>query len=44
MLYDTHSPAKIRVKGVLSNIPEFYKEYCVHKDDNLYRNKLISFI
>lgn len=44
MLYDTHSPAKIRVNGVLSNIPEFYKEYCVHKDDNLYRNKLISFI
>tara|TARA_B110000977_G_scaffold196514_1_gene277036 strand:- start:522 stop:2366 length:1845 start_codon:yes stop_codon:yes gene_type:complete len=44
MLYDTHSPAQIRVNGVLSNIPQFYKEYCVHKEDEMYRHKLISFI
>ena len=44
MLFDTHSPPKIRVNGVLSNISEFYKAYCVHKDDEMYRDKLISFI
>ena len=44
LLYDTHSPPKIRVNCVLSNISEFYKEYNVHKEDELYRYKLISFI
>ena len=33
---DPHSPANFRVNGVVSNIPEFYTAFNVHKSDSLY--------
>ncbi|MEN8193290.1 MAG: M13 family metallopeptidase [Bacteroidota bacterium] len=35
---DPHSPAKYRVIGPLSNIPEFYKTFDVKEGDGMYRS------
>ena len=35
---DSHSPAKFRVIGSLSNIPEFYKTFDVKEGDGMYRS------
>lgn len=35
---DPHSPAKYRVIGPLSNIPEFYKTFNVKEGDRMYRS------
>jgi len=34
---DEHSPAKYRVIGTLSNIPEFYKTFGVKQGDKMWR-------
>jgi len=36
---DPHSPAKYRVIGSLSNIPEFYKTFNVKEGDGMYRSE-----
>jgi putative endopeptidase len=38
VLTDPHSPAKFRVNGPFSNLPEFYKAFGVKKGDKLYRS------
>lgn len=37
VLTDPHSPAKFRVLGPLSNMPQFYKAFNVKKGDGMYR-------
>jgi putative endopeptidase len=36
---DVHSPAKFRVNGVLSNLPEFYEAFNVSEGDPMYRSE-----
>ncbi len=36
-LTDPHSPARFRVNGPMSNLPEFYAAFAVKKGDKLYR-------
>ena len=36
---DPHSPARFRVLGSLSNIPEFYKTFNVKEGDGMYRSE-----
>jgi len=37
LLSDPHSPAKYRVIGVVSNMPEFYEAFDVKEGDGLWR-------
>lgn len=37
LITDPHAPGMYRVKGVLSNMPEFYHTYEVQPDDGMYR-------
>ena len=39
ILSNEHSPAKFRVNGVLSNLPEFYKAFNVKPTDKMYISK-----
>ncbi len=34
---DEHSPVKFRVNGPLSNLPEFYKAFCIKEGDAMWR-------
>ncbi len=36
---DVHSPAKFRVNGPLSNMPEFYEAFSVKESNAMYRNE-----
>lgn len=38
LITDPHSPGMYRVKGVLSNMPEFYRAYDVKPEDGMYRS------
>jgi len=38
---DPHSPAKYRVLGPLSNIPEFYEAFNVKEGDGMYRDEAV---
>jgi len=38
LLTDPHSPGKYRVIGILSNLPEFYRAFDVHKGDPMWRS------
>ena len=38
MLNDTHSPDKIRVNAVLSNLDKFYEIYDIQSGDGMYIN------
>lgn len=37
VMTDVHAPAKFRINGPLSNIPEFYKTFNIKKGDAMYR-------
>ena len=37
VMTDPHSPSRFRVNGPLSNLPEFYAAFGVHKGDKLFR-------
>lgn len=39
VMTDVHSPAKFRVNGVLSNLPEFYEAFNVNEGDSMYRSE-----
>jgi putative endopeptidase len=41
VMTNVHSPAKFRVNGVLSNLPEFYETFNVKEGDAMYRNDSI---
>ncbi|MBK8847376.1 MAG: M13 family metallopeptidase [Bacteroidetes bacterium] len=36
---DVHAPARFRVNGPLSNMPEFYNAFGINKGDNMYRDE-----
>lgn len=36
LVNDNHSPAKVRVNGVLQNFEQFYETYDIDKDDGMY--------
>lgn len=38
LITDPHSPGMYRVKGVLSNMPEFYQAYDIKPEDGMYRS------
>ncbi|HEY8936202.1 MAG TPA: M13 family metallopeptidase, partial [Cyclobacteriaceae bacterium] len=38
IMVDVHAPAKFRVNGPLSNIPEFYKSFNIKEGDVMYRH------
>jgi putative endopeptidase len=40
VLTDPHSPAKFRVNGVLSNLPEFYNAFHVKQTDSMYIDQI----
>jgi putative endopeptidase len=37
IMTDVHAPAKFRINGPLSNIPEFYKAFNIKKGDKMYQ-------
>lgn len=39
LMTDVHAPAKLRVNGPISNMPEFYKAFDVKKGDKMYRDE-----
>jgi len=38
IMMDVHAPAKFRVNGPLSNIPEFYKTFNIKEGDSMYQS------
>jgi len=39
LIVDPHSPACLRINGVVTNLKEFYKAFNVKKEDNLYKEE-----
>jgi putative endopeptidase len=44
VMTDVHSPAKFRVNGVLSNLPEFYEAFNISEGDPMYRSEDVRVI
>ena len=44
IMTDVHAPAKYRINGPLSNIPEFYETFHIKKGSKMYQpeNKRVS--